>query len=434
MKKGSIGIITMGCSKNIVDSERLLNQLKLNKFEVIDDPNEAETLLINTCGFIADAKEESINTILGAAQLKSIDKIKRLIVFGCLSQRYKEDLIKEIPEVDIFFGVEEYDKILKELSGDVNKELLSDRSITTPHHYAYFKISEGCNNPCSFCAIPLIRGQHVSYPIENLVDEAKNLAARGVKELITIAQDTTYYGLDIYKKRRLAELLNRVSEVDGIEWIRLLYTYPSHFPMDVLDVMKTNPKICNYLDIPLQHISDEMLKSMRRGITSAETKNLIEKIKTTVPDITLRTTFIVGYPGETEKDFTELLDFITEYKFDRIGAFTYSPEEDTGSFGLGDPVPDEEKEKRLAELMNTQADISLAKNEKLVGREMKVIIDSAEGDYYIARSSRETPEVDGEIFIPVDNELELGEFTTVQIYDCTEHDLFAKPLGGDAIQ
>lgn len=424
--KEKIGLITLGCSKNTVDSERLLNQLKENSFEIVDDPNDSDTLIVNTCGFIKDAKEESINTILTAAELKKEQRLKRLIVFGCLSERYKEDLLEEIPEVDVFFGVEEYEKIVNELNGKFEKELISDRVVTTPPHYAYLKISEGCNNPCSFCAIPLIRGKHKSLPTEQVEREAASLVAKGVKELNVIAQDTTYYGLDLYKKRSLAELLNKITQNENLEWVRLLYTYPRNFPLDVLDEMRDNPKICKYIDMPLQHISDNVLKSMKRGITSKETRELIYKIKETVPGIALRTTFIVGYPNETEEDFAELLDFIEEMKFDRVGAFAFSPEEDTTSFELGDPISEEVKQERLASLMELQSKISLEKNEKRIGSIEKILIDSLEGDYYIGRSQFETAEVDGEILIPSTNNLKIGSFYDLEIVDCNEYDLYAK--------
>jgi len=424
--KEKIGLITLGCSKNTVDSERLLNQLKENSFEIVDDPNNSDTLIVNTCGFIKDAKEESINTILTAAELKKEQKLQRLIVFGCLSERYKEELLEEIPEVDVFFGVEEYEKIVTELNGKFEKELISDRIVTTPPHFAYLKISEGCNNPCSFCAIPLIRGKYKSLPIEQIEREATSLVAKGVKELNVIAQDTTYYGLDLYKKRNLAKLLNKITQNENLEWVRLLYTYPRNFPVDILDEMKNNSKICKYLDIPLQHISDNVLKSMKRGITSKETRELIHKIKNKVPKIALRTTFIVGYPNETEENFSELLNFIEEIKFDRVGAFAFSPEEDTSSFGLGDPISEEIKQERLASLMELQSKISLEKNEKRIGSIEKVLIDSLDGDYYIGRSQYETAEVDGEILIPSSFNLKTGNFYDIEIVGCNEYDLYAK--------
>lgn len=427
MKKNKIGIITLGCSKNTVDSERLISQLKLNKFDIALDPEKSDTIIINTCGFIEAAKEESINTILNAVELKKAGKLKKVIVTGCLSQRYKDELIKEIPEVDVFFGTEDYEGILKNLGGDLKYKLLGEREISTPKHYAYLKISEGCDNPCSFCAIPLIRGKHKSIPIPNLLKETKLLAAKGVKELIIIGQDTTDYGKDIYGKRNLAELLEKLSRIKGIEWIRLLYAYPSHFPDDVLDVIAGNPKICKYLDIPLQHISDNVLKSMRRGITGARTKKLIKKIREKIPGITIRTTFIVGYPNETEKEFDELCNFVREMEFDRIGAFTYSIEENTSCFPLGDTIPQEEKEERLAYLMEIQNGISFKKNKLLIGQELKVIMDRLENNIYFARSEKDAPEVDGDIIISKGRKkIEIGSFYNVKITSCSDYDLSGK--------
>lgn len=423
--KEKICLITLGCDKNTVDSERLLRQLTFHKFKIVDQAEKADTIIINTCGFVEDAKQESINTILEAAQLKTEKKLKRVIVFGCLSKRYKDDLIKEIPEVDIFLGVEEYDKILSIFNKDVNKDLLNERVITTPGHYSFLKISEGCNNACSFCAIPLIRGNYLSYPLENLVEEARGLAGSGVKELILVAQDTTYYGLDLYKKRSLPELLNRLTDIDGFEWIRLLYTYPNNFPLEILDIMNKNSKLCRYLDIPLQHISDPVLKKMKRHITETKTKELLYKIRKTVPGISLRTTFIVGHPGETEKEFNKLIDFIKEFRIERVGAFVYSPEENTTGFEFGDPIPEEIKRERLSILMETQKEISYEVNQSMIGTRKKVIIDSLEGEYFITRSQSETPEVDGEILVDYKPGIKVGEFYTVEIYDANEYDLFA---------
>lgn len=426
-KKNRIEIITLGCSKNIVDSERLSRQLVANDFEVTNDTGESENVIINTCGFIDAAKEESIDTILQAVELKKQGKIKKLIVAGCLSERFKEELINEIPDVDIFFGTEEYEGIVKEFGGDLKKELLGERELTTPKHFAYLKISEGCDNPCSFCAIPLMRGKHSSVPIEKLVSEASSLADKGVKELIIIGQDTTDYGNDIYGKRNLAELLRKLSEINGIEWIRLLYAYPSHFPTDAMDEIANNPKICKYIDIPLQHISDDVLKSMRRGITKKTTINLLKELKSRIPNLTLRTTFIIGYPNETEKDFNELKDFIQEIEFDRIGVFDYSVEENTPSYILGDKVSSDEKEERKAELMEIQKDISLKKNQALIGKKMKVIIDDIEGEYFVGRTERDTPEVDGEVLIKAENSLlKIGAFYTVEIIDCNDYDVYGK--------
>lgn len=424
-----VSVITLGCSKNTVDSERLLRQIQLNKIGIVDDPNKAETIIINTCGFIEAAKEESINTILEAVSLKKNGKIKKVIVAGCLSERYKNDLIKEIPEVDVYFGTENYEGIIKELGGDLKRELLGERLLTTPSHTAYLKISEGCDHPCSFCAIPIMRGLHKSKPMGELLEEAKFLAANNTKELIIIAQDTTDYGKDIYGEKKLAELLNKLSKINGIEWIRLMYAYPSQFPDSVIEEIKNNPKICKYVDIPLQHISDSVLKSMRRGVTAKRTKDLLIKLKTEIPDVTIRTTFIVGYPNETEKDFDELCGFVKDFKFDRIGTFTFSVEENTSSFILGDPVSEEEKQRRKNVLMEIQKEISLEKNESFVGKKLKVLIDAVEGDYYIGRSYRDAPEVDGEILINRKNNfLNTGEFYEVEINDFDEYDLYGNVI------
>lgn len=429
MKNEKINIVTLGCSKNTVDSERLINQLKANNLQVVENSEDATSVIINSCGFIDAAKEESINTILEAVELKKQGKLKKVYVAGCLSERYRGELRKEIPEVDQLFGVEDYENIVKEFGGVFKYELLGEREVSTPKHYAYLKISEGCDNPCSFCAIPLMRGKHVSKPINDLIKEASSLAKKGAKELIIIGQDTTDYGKDIYGKRNLAELLNKLSGIEGIEWIRLLYAYPSHFPDDVIDTIAENPKVCKYLDLPLQHISDNVLKSMRRGITSRRTKELLYKIKERIPAITLRTTFITGYPNEGEKEFLELCDFIKEIKFDRVGVFNFSVEESTPSYILGDPVPAKEKERRRNELMEIQKEISYSKNKEYVGRKIKVIIDDIENDYYIARSERDTPEVDGEVIVePNGAYLQPGKFFDVDIFDCNEYDLFAKSV------
>ncbi|MCX6170048.1 MAG: 30S ribosomal protein S12 methylthiotransferase RimO [Ignavibacteriales bacterium] len=427
MNENKISIITLGCSKNTVDSERLMSQFKLNKFDLIDDPNQADSIVINTCGFIDAAKEESINTILSAIELKKQGKIKKVVVAGCLSERYMNDLKLEIPEVDAFFGTEAYEGIVKEFGGNLRYELLGERIITTPKHFAYLKISEGCDNPCSFCAIPLMRGLHKTKPMDELIAEATSLANQGVKEIIIIGQDTTDYGIDLYGKRNLAELLHKISEISDIEWIRLLYVYPSHFPDDLINEIVSNPKICKYIDIPLQHISDPVLKSMRRGITQRRTKELLNTLQDRIPGLTLRTTFIVGYPNETEKEFEELCQFICDIKFDRFGVFTYSVEEDTPSFILGDPIPPEIKEERKATLMEIQKEISEEKNRVYIGKKIKVVIDSLDGENYIARSERDAPEVDGEVLINAANKnFEVGEFYHVDIYDCNEYDLFGK--------
>ncbi len=426
-KKQKISVITLGCSKNTVDSERLMNQLKINNLNLVDDPNNSDTVIINTCGFIEAAKEESINTILNAVELKKNNKIKKVIVAGCLSERYKKDLEVEIPEVDVYFGTENYEGILKELGGELKYELLGERVLTSPSHSAYLKISEGCDHPCSFCAIPIMRGKHHSKPMDELVREAEFLARNNTKELIIIAQDTTDYGIDIYGKRNLSELLNRLSEIDGIEWIRLMYAYPSKFPDDLINTIAANPKICKYVDIPLQHISDDVLKSMRRGVTTKRTYELIHKLKNKIPDITIRTTFITGYPAEKEEHFKQLCNFVEEIKFDRIGVFTFSVEENTSSFILGDPISEDEKNYRKETLMEIQKNISLKKNEQFLNKNLKVLIDGIEGDYYIGRSYRDAPEVDGEILIPkIDSEIVIGNFYNVKVSDYNEYDLYGK--------
>lgn len=425
--KEKINIITLGCSKNTVDSERLMSQIKLNNFSLSESSEGADSVIINTCGFIDAAKEESVNTILEAIQLKKQGKIKKVFVAGCLSERYMSDLKKEIPEVDKFFGTEAYEEIVTELGGDLKNNLLGERELTTPKHFAYLKISEGCDNPCSFCAIPLMRGTHKTKSIDELLYEASALAKKGVKELIIIGQDTTDYGKDIYGKRSIAELLNKLSEIEGIEWIRLLYAYPSHFPKDLMETIRDNPKVCKYIDIPLQHITDDVLKSMRRGITKRRTKELLKELKDTIPGITIRTTFIIGYPAETDNDFDELCEFVKDIEFDRFGVFKFSVEENTSSYILGDPVSDEIKEERVSTIMEIQKEISLKKNEELIGKTMKVIIDSEDSEFYIARSERDAPEVDGEVLInKSEKKLNIGTFYNVEIYDCNEYDLFAK--------
>ncbi|HPN36909.1 MAG TPA: 30S ribosomal protein S12 methylthiotransferase RimO [Melioribacteraceae bacterium] len=424
MKK--VAVVTLGCSKNTVDSERLINQLKLNNMDLVENADEADYLIINTCGFIKDAKEESIDAILEGVELKKEGKLKKIIAAGCLPVRYKSELQKEIPEVDAFFGSEEYEKILNELKLDLKSELLGERELLTPKHYAYLKISEGCDNPCSFCAIPLMRGKHISRSMESLIEETEMLAKKGVKELLIIGQDTTYYGKDIYGKRNIAELINKLSKVEGIEWIKLLYAYPSNFPDDLIEEIANNPKVCKYLDIPLQHINDEVLKSMRRGISKRRTIELLELLRNKIPDITIRTTFIVGYPNETEERFDELVSFIEEFKFDRLGVFDYSVEDDTVAFPLGDKISQEEKDYRKNKIMEIQEQISYEKNQNLIGKTLKVIIDNEEEDYYIARSSKDVPEVDCEVLIKKEGSLIIGEFYTVNVIDCDEFDLFAK--------
>jgi ribosomal protein S12 methylthiotransferase len=425
-KQNKVSVITLGCSKNTVDSERLMRQLEANNFKLQSDPNDADTIIINTCGFIEAAKEESVNTILNAIAMKNAGKIKKVIVAGCLSERYKEDLQKEIPEVDVFFGTENYEGIIKEIGGELKRELLGERLLTTPSYTAYLKISEGCDNPCSFCAIPLMRGKHKTKSIEELVRETEFLAKNNTKELILIGQDTTDYGKDLYEKRNLAELITRLSEVEGIEWIRLMYVYPSHFPDDLIDAMANNPKVCKYIDIPLQHISDDVLRSMRRGITKRRTVETLNTLREKIPGVTIRTTFIVGYPNETKEHFDELCDFVKEFKFDRIGVFTYSVEENTPSYLLGDPVPEKEKLRRKNKLMKIQQSISHDKNLSLVGKELRIVVEGREGDYYIARSYRDAPEVDGEVLIPVKKKmLKVGKFYNATVFDCNEYDLFA---------
>ncbi len=425
MNENKISVITLGCSKNTVDSERLMSQLKLNNFDLTDNSSLADSVIINTCGFIEAAKEESINTILSAIELKKKGKIKKIVVAGCLSERYMEELRAEIPEVDAFFGTEAYEGIVKEFGGNLKYELLGEREITTPKHFAYLKISEGCDNPCSFCAIPIMRGNHKTRPMEELIAETESLAKKGVKEIIVIGQDTTDYGIDLYGKRNLAELLNKLSAIKGIEWIKLLYVYPSHFPDDLIEEIASNPKICKYIDIPLQHISDSILKSMRRGITQKRTRELLDTLKEKIPGLTLRTTFITGYPGETEKEFEELCTFVKDIRFDRLGVFTYSTEEKTPSFLLGDPVSVEIKEERKASLMEIQKEISEEKNRAMIGKRIKVLVDSLDGEYFVARSERDSPEVDGEVLISAEGKyLKPGEFYNVDIYDCNEYDLY----------
>lgn len=428
MKK-KINIVTLGCSKNLVDSERLYKQLEANGFNVVHDSNDtnAKVVVINTCGFIGDAKEESIDTILSFAHAKVSGKIRHLFVMGCLAERYKKDLQAEIPEVDEFFGVNNLEDIVRAVGGSLQSDLLGERTITTPSHYAYLKIAEGCNWGCSYCAIPLIRGKHVSVPIEDLVAEATSLAKKGVKELLVIAQDSTYYGIDIYGKRMLAELLGKLSEIDGIEWIRLHYAYPTFFPEDVIEVLRDNPKVCRYLDIPFQHISDKVLKKMRRGINKEETYALINKLKQEVPGIALRTTLLVGHPGESNAEFEELKEFVRTVKFDRLGVFPYSEEENTFSaINFEDSISEETKQNRVEEIMQIQSEIALQKNRERAGLKMRVLIDRIEGDYYIGRSEFDSPEVDQEVLIEVEKAVKVGEFHEVEITDAEEFDLFAK--------
>ena len=429
MKNKLINIVTLGCSKNTVDSEHLMAQLAEAGWSVVFDSNssDAKVVVINTCGFIGDAKEESVNTILEFVRAKEAGLIEKIYVIGCLSERYKKDLEAEIPEVDGYFGARTLEDVVRELTGDFKPELQCKRLITTPSHYAYLKISEGCNWRCGYCAIPLIRGSHRSVPMEDLLKEAQLLAQGGVKELIVIAQDSTYYGIDLYGERRIAQLLRELCKIEGLEWVRLHYAYPSQFPLDVLEVLRDEPKMCKYLDLPVQHISTNQLKAMRRNITREQTEELIAKIRKEVPGITLRTTMIVGYPGETEADFEELVDFVTTTKFDRLGVFTYSEEEGTYSAEkLQNDVPEDEKERRRDEIMEIQSAISLAKNEEKVEKTFRVIIDRVEGEYFVGRTEGDSPEVDNEVLISSKEKLSVGEFYEVRVTQADEYDLYGE--------
>jgi len=426
LKKNRINVVTLGCSKNVYDSEVLMGQLKASGKDVVHE-QEGNVVVINTCGFINNAKEESVNTILEFMQKKEAGEVDKVFVTGCLSERYKPDLEKEIPNVDQYFGTTELPGLLKALGADYKHELIGERLTTTPKNYAYLKIAEGCDRPCSFCAIPLMRGKHKSTPIEDLVIEAEKLAASGVKELILIAQDLTYYGLDLYKKRNLAELLENLVKVEGIEWIRLHYAFPTGFPMDVLDVMKREPKVCNYLDIPLQHISDAILKSMRRGTTQAKTTKLIEEFRAKVPEMTIRTTLIVGYPGETEEDFQTLKQWVKDMRFERLGCFTYSHEENTHAYKLEDDVPEEVKMQRANEIMEIQSQISWELNQAKIGQEFKVVIDRKEGNYFVGRTEFDSPDVDNEVLIDASQVyLKTGEFTTIRVTEAEDFDLYGE--------
>lgn len=428
-KKNKVNVITMGCSKNLFDSEVMMAQLKANKFEVEHESqnDDAEIVIINTCGFIDNAKEESVDTILRYAEAKKEGVVDKVYVTGCLSERYKDDLEKEIPEVDAYFGTRDLPRLLKTLKADYKSELIGERLLTTPSHYAYLKIAEGCDRPCSFCAIPLMRGKHISTPIEDLVEQAKGLAAKGVKEIMLIAQDLTYYGLDIYKERALARLLEALSAVEGIEWIRLHYAYPSGFPMDVLEVMATNPKVCNYLDIPLQHGSTKVLKAMRRGITREKTEELINTIREKVPGIAIRTTLIAGYPGETEEDFQEMYDWVERTRFDRLGIFSYSHEENTHAFNFDDDVPDEVKQQRADQIMELQSGISYDLNQEKIGKTFKVLFDRVEGGYFIGRTEFDSPDVDNEVLVKTDDTyIRIGDFADVLITSADHYDLYGE--------
>ncbi len=424
-----INVVTLGCSKNLVDSEYLMAQLAAGGFEVVFDSNDpdARIVVVNTCGFIGDAKEESVETILSFARAKEVGLIDQLFVMGCLSERYKQELIDELPEVDEFFGVNNLADIARRVGGEFFSEKTGERFLTTPKHYAYLKISEGCNWGCGYCAIPLIRGRHISVPVEKVVAEAEGLAAKGVKELIVIAQDTTYYGMDLYGERRLGELLTQLCRIGGIEWIRLHYAYPAQFPEDVIGVMAREPKICKYLDMPIQHISDAQLKAMRRGVTGAETRALLERLRHEIPGIALRTTLLVGYPGETEADFKELLDFVKEFQFDRLGVFPYSEEEGTYSAEkLQDDVPAEEKERRADRVMKLQQRISSENNDRRVGTVERVVIDREEAPYFVGRTQYDSPEVDQEVLIEGGKGLKIGEFYDVFIESADDYDLYGK--------
>ncbi len=430
LKKNKIHVVTLGCSKNLFDSEVLMGQLRANKFEVEHetDPDDASIVVINTCGFIDNAKQESIDTILRYADAKKKGLVDKVIVTGCLSERYKDDLVKQMPEVDAFFGTRDLPSLLKTLGADYKHELVGERLLTTPRHFAYFKISEGCDRPCSFCAIPLMRGKHVSTPIEDLVAEAKRLAAAGTREILLIAQDSTYYGLDLYGKRRLADLLKALSDVEGIGWIRLHYAFPTGFPLDALDVMRERSNICKYLDMPLQHVSDRMLASMRRGTTKASTAALVDQIRERVPGIALRTTLIAGYPGETKKDHEEMLEWVGETRFDRLGVFEYSHEENTHAFALKDDVPAKEKKRRAQAVMAVQQDISAGINAAKVGKTFKVLIDRKEGKHFVGRTEHDSPEVDNEVLVDATKHyLRVGDFAQLRVVSASEYDLAAEP-------
>lgn len=431
LKKNKVNVVTLGCSKNIFDSEVLMNQLKANNFEVEHEAKQDDSsiVIINTCGFIDNAKQESIDTILRYSEAKDDGMVDKVYVTGCLSQRYKPDLEKEIPNIDGFFGTRDLPRLLKTLKADYKKELVGERLLTTPAHYAYFKIAEGCDRPCSFCAIPLMRGKHVSTPMEDLLNSAKALASQGTKELILIAQDLTYYGLDIYKKRELGTLMDKLADINGIDWIRLHYAYPSGFPMDVLDVMKERENVCNYIDMPLQHASTKMLKAMRRGITKEKTTELIHKIREKVPDAAIRTTLISGYPGETEADFQEMADWVQDMRFDRLGIFNYSHEENTHAYHVDDDVPAEVKQERSETIMDLQSEISMELNQEKVGKTYKVLFDRAEGDHFIGRTEHDSPEVDNEVLVEKDQFVRIGDFANIKIHTADHYDLY-----GDVVE
>jgi len=427
--KHRVHVITMGCAKNVVDSERLMAQLQLSNTEVTPSIESADIAVINTCGFIDAAKQESIDMIIETAKRKGGGRLKKVYAMGCLSERYKEELLKEIPEVDRFFGSNELQNVVCELGAEYQYELLGERALTTPQHYAYLKISEGCDNPCSFCAIPIMRGKHVSKPEEEILAEVKLLAAKGVQEVVVIGQDTTYYGLDIHGKRRLPHLLERIADVPGVRWVRLMYAYPAKFPKDVLQVIAQHPNICKYIDMPVQHVADDVLRSMRRGISQRALRDLIDSIRTQIPGVALRTTLIVGYPDETAKAFDDLTRFVEEVRFDRLGVFTYSHEDGTFAYPLGDPITKEEKERRKDLVMELQKEISQTGNDQLVGTRQKVLVDRVEETTYVGRTERDAPEIDNEVFIESAEHLKVGTFCDVEIVDAYEYDLVARKPG-----
>jgi len=424
-EKSRVHIVTLGCPKNLVDSEYLLGQLNQNGVCLVDHAADADTVIINTCGFIQDAKKESLDTIMEAVGKKNRGELKRIVVMGCLSERFKKELSAEIPEVDSFFGTHEIPDVVRALGMNYRTELLGERLLTTPSHFAYLKISEGCDHPCSFCAIPLMRGVHRSKPMEHLIREARMLAEKGVRELILIAQDTTSYGMDLFGERRLASLLGELHRLDGIEWIRLMYAYPAQFPVDVIEAFQKFPKLCHYIDIPIQHIADPVLKSMRRGMTQRGTRELLTSLKSEIPNLALRTTLIVGYPEETEDHFQELCGFVEEMQFHRLGVFPYSQEEGTGAYDMGDPVPAEVKQERQARVMEIQKAISEQQNETMIGKTLKVLVDTHDHDVYVGRTEWDAPEIDQEVFIHASRPLEVGLFQSVTITDAAEYDLFA---------
>lgn len=425
--KQRVHVITMGCAKNLVDSEKLMAQLRLSDVELTQTIEDADVAVINTCGFIEAAKEESIDMIIANVRRKSKGRLKKVYAMGCLTERYREELIQEIPEVDGFFGSNQMKDVLTELGVDYKHELIGERLLTTPPHYAYLKISEGCDNPCSFCAIPIMRGKHVSRTMEEIVDEARLLASRRVKELVVIGQDTTYYGLDTHNERKLPELLERLADLDGVEWVRLMYAYPAKFPVNLLDVMARHPNICKYIDMPIQHISDEMLKSMRRGISRRATLELLSSIRERIPEIALRTTFIVGYPGETPRHVDELLECIRSIRFDRLGVFTYSVEDGTTAYPLGDTVAQEEKERRRSLIMEAQQEISTENNDAMVGRKCRVLIDRHEEGQFVGRTYRDAPEIDNEVHVHGEG-LDIGTFCDVEIVEASEYDVVGRLL------